>query len=169
MRLHAVVTCKLHYPRIVSLLPLATPPPYICCAENSIGNLELTFSNLLLLLQLKLSFYGQQDLPVQNNDDRHWDFMLEPGGPQAAAAAAAHAAATADYHHAAHLAAAAAHAPGPSRGDGHGRDGHHGRAADDGVPRSPRSPRSKRQALELNAPVTGVGRLLCCVHHALSL
>lgn len=109
------------------------------------------WSRACVLLQLKLSFYHQRDLQVRANDDRHWDFMMAPGGPQAAAAAA-------EYHQAAHSAAAA------SRGDAGGNSGQHSTAAGSAVPSSPRSPRSKQQH-DPNAPITG----RACASHQIQL
>lgn len=101
---------------------------------------------IVTLLQLKLSFSSQRDLPVRTNDDRHWDFVVAPGGPQAAAAAAAAtAAAVEEYTRAAHSAAAAA-----SRPEAGGSGGHRGRE----TPSSPRSPRAKRHH-DPDAPITG--------------
>lgn len=96
-----------------------------------------------LPLQLKLSFYHQRDLQVRANDDRHWDFVVAPGGPQEAAAVA-------EYTQAVHAAAAAA----ASRGETGGGSGQQASAAGAAVPSSPRSPHSRHQT-DPNAPVTG--------------
>lgn len=106
----------------------------------------MSLTRAVYALQLKLSFYHQRDLQIRTNDDRHWDFVVAPAGPQRAAAGGA--ASAADQN------ATAGGAGGQTKADDSQQDPSSTAAGD-----NPQSPQKQRDP---NAPVTGGPRSIAC-------